>query len=81
VREIFPASQPGRLRVFEVDPATVDVDVHPAKREVRFRDPTGVREGIVFLKVFRPNLERKDERPEMTPHDERAKEGHNNKKT
>ncbi len=44
---LMKGQYPVTFLFLEIDPAAVDVNVHPAKREVRFRDPSGVREAIV----------------------------------
>ena len=44
---LMKGQYPVTFLFLELDPAAVDVNVHPAKREVRFRDPTVVREAIV----------------------------------
>ncbi len=42
----------------EVDPSQVDVNVHPAKREVRFRNPRAIREAVVETVRETLNLDR-----------------------
>src|SRR6059058_4839313 len=43
---LMKGQYPVTFLFLELDPGGVDVNVHPAKREVRFRNPNGVREAI-----------------------------------
>src|SRR5438477_2121419 len=45
---LMKGQYPVTFLFLNLDPAAVDVNVHPAKREVRFRDPTAVRNAIVL---------------------------------
>src|SRR5213080_753921 len=53
---LMKGQYPVTFLFLDLDPAAVDVNVHPTKREVRFRDLTGVREAIIDC--LRQTLER-----------------------
>ena len=52
---LMKGQHPVTFLFIEMDPAAVDVNVHPAKREIRFRNPSEIRETIV--EVVRRTIE------------------------
>jgi DNA mismatch repair protein MutL len=58
---IEPGRHPTALLMLEMDPASVDVNVHPAKAEVRFRDQSLVHSGV--LRAVRDALRAADLTP------------------
>ena len=56
---------PPAVLFFDMDPAAVDCNVHPAKREVRFRDPGVIR--AAALQAARSAWEKASPKQEFTP--------------
>lgn len=73
LKEAYPAGRseckPSVFLFIKVSPSSVDVNVHPAKREVRFRNPAAVKNAIMESLAEALNGRRTDSRSQPEPVD------------
>lgn len=74
---LMKGQYPVTFLFLDLEPSAVDVNVHPAKREVRFRDPAGVREAVVeaiqeTLESGRHRWQQQFQRPSLGPGEDRV---------
>lgn len=73
-REYFPSGHPLIFLFISIDPSLIDVNVHPAKMEIRFFHPQHIQDSI--QKAIRNSFEKASEIPTMAtvPSDTRQKD-------
>ena len=64
---LMKGQHPVTYLFLEVDPEAVDVNVHPAKREVRFRSPAEIREAVIQSVKRTLESDRADWSAQFTP--------------